>query len=165
MRIWLFLMSIALLGCVHRNSDPFGERQTLTTVSLPTDSAVLARLRREHPCATRVPRLSRYSETLSAPITCTLVETAVAAIRDLSGSPDVLPDLRQFRIERVLCATVRQEAYRSDWTGAIQLSRWTIEFESDAQPSVAVEIHRRTGEARAYKELDEFDASAEDICE
>jgi hypothetical protein len=165
MRIAPFFTLAALLGCAHRNADPLGDLQTLTTISLPTDSAVLVRLGREHPCVTRVPRLSRFSETLSRPVTCTLVETSAAAIRDLTGAPEILPDLRQFRVERVLCVTVRQEAYRNDLTGAIESAHWTIEFESDAQPVVAVEIHRRTGDARAYKTLKEFDASAEDICE
>lgn len=159
----LLLMSIA--ACAHRRSDPFGELQMLTPVSLPGDSIVVVRLRRQHPCETRVPRMSHFSDDIAASKLCTLVETAVATIRDLKAAADVLPDLREFRIERVLCATVRESAFRNDVTGEIALADWTLEFHSDQQPGVVVGISRLTGEARAYKEHNEFGYSAEDLCE
>ena len=106
------------------------------------------------------------SDALPRSVVCTLVETAVAAIKNLNAAgPDVLPDLREFRIERVHCATVSQDAYRDDLTGVIEMANWTIEFESDEQPDVAVGINRRTGEARAYKALNEFDFTEVDLCE
>jgi len=112
-----------------------------------------------------MPRLSRMSDSLSTSTTCTLVETAVDVIRNLSSAtPEVLPSLRQFRLERVACASVRQEAYRNDVTGAIELPRWSVEFNSDEQPSIAVEIDRLTGEARAFTVPKEFDFSAIDVC-
>jgi len=139
--------------------------QSLTPISLPADSVVLQRLRRDHPCVLHMPRLSRMSDSLSTSTTCTLVETAVDAIRNLSSAtPEVLPSLRQFRLERVACASVRQEAYRNDVTGAIELPRWSVEFNSDEQPSIAVEIDRLTGEARAFTVPKEFDFSAIDVC-
>jgi hypothetical protein len=105
------------------------------------------------------------SDPLPRSVVCTLVETAVAAITNLNAAPEVLPDLRQFRIERVHCATVSQQAYRDDLTGAIEMAIWTIELESDEQPDVIVGINRRTGEARAYKAPNEFDFTAVDLCE
>ena len=159
------LLLFALLGCSHRKQNLFPWRETLRPISLPADSVVLNRLRREHPCVIRVPRLSRMSDSLSEATTCTLVEAAVDAIRNLSAAtPEVLPSLREFRIERVLCATVRQEAYRNDVTGAIERPFWSVEFDSDEQPGVAVEINRLTGESRAFNVLKEFDFSAIDVC-
>lgn len=94
-----FVLVLSLFGCVsHRKSDRLrlDDLLTLKPGPLPTDSAVLARLGREHPCVSRVPRLSRFSESLSKPVLCTLYETAVDAIRDLNAAtPEVLPDLRQ----------------------------------------------------------------------
>lgn len=156
----------SLVGCVHRKKDSLPWLQgTLTPIALPADSVVLKRLSREHPCVIRVPRLSRMSDSLSTATTCTLVATAVDAIQNLSAAdPEVLPSLRQFRIERVLCATLRQEAYRNDMTGAIELPRWSVEFTSDEQPGVAVEINRLTGETRAFNVPKEFDFTAIDVC-
>ena len=156
---------LPLLGCASRNKDPFPGLQTLTPIALPADSVVLQRLRRDHPCVLRLPRLSRMSDSLSTSTTCTLIEAAVDAIKNLnSATPEVLSSLRQFRLERVACASVRQEAYRNEITGAIELPRWSVEFDSDEQPSIAVEINRLTGEARAFNVPKEFDFTAIDVC-
>jgi hypothetical protein len=165
MRIAKLLFVIPLLGCAHRKSNPFGELQSLTAVSFPGDSVVLARLRRQHPCVTRVPRPSRFSDITAPPKVCTLVETAIATIRDLNAAPEVLPDLREFRIDRVLCATVTEEAYRNDLTERVEVARWNIVFSSDEQPDVVVRISRLTGEAQAYKRTPELDVSTVDPCE
>ena len=156
---------MSLVACAHHKADPFSDLQTLTPVSYSADSVVLARLRRQHPCVTRVPRLSRFSEVTAAPKVCTLVETAVATIRDLNGEPEVLPDLREFRVDRVLCATVTEEAYRNDLTERVELARWNVVFTSDEQPDVVVRISRLTGEAHAYRQPAEADFTVVDLCE
>lgn len=166
MRATRFVVLLPLLGCAHRTTDPFREPHSVVSMSLPTDSLLLARLGREHPCAIRVPRLSRFSDSVSTKMSCTLVETAIAAIRDLNGAPEALSDLRQFRIERVGCVTVRQEAMRSEWTRKIDAARWTLAFTSDEQPDVGVSIDRRTGEASAYSvHSPEGDVSIIDPCD
>jgi len=161
-----FVVLLPLLGCAHRSAAPFVEPHAVVATSLRTDSLLLARLAREHPCVTRVPRLSRFSDAVSKNVSCTLVETAIAAIRDLNGTAEVLPDLRQFRIERVGCVTVRQEATRSEWTRRIDSARWMLDFTSDEQPEVGVSIDRRTGEAHAYAvPSSEKDFSVIDPCD
>ena len=167
MKIARLLVVLPLIACSHRHSERFDDLLRLEAVetTLPTDSTVLARLAREHPCVTRMPRLSRFSESLSTRANCTLMETAIAAIRSLNGAPEVLPDLRQFRVERVQCLTLRQEAARTVITHRIELARWTVDFSSDEQPDVGVSIDRRTGEAHAYAMPPEADFGPIDPCE
>jgi hypothetical protein len=90
--------------------------------------------------------------------------TAVAAVRDLNAAPEVVPDLRRFRLDQVQCVGLRAEAYRNRVTHAIESPRWIVDFSSDRQPSLTVEIYRETGNARVYRQLNEFGFSAADIC-
>jgi hypothetical protein len=93
-----------------------------------------------------------------------LVATAVAAIHDGQGAREIAPDLRRFRVSEARCAVVHVEAYRNEATRDVELARWVVTFHSDVQPSLAVEIDRRTGIARAYRELREFGYSAAQLC-
>jgi hypothetical protein len=145
------VLLLSLAACAHRRPASIADVRFLVPVdSVPTDSVMLAKLARQHPCVTRVPRLGRHSETFSRRVNCTLVETATAAIRNFEAPPELIPELRPFRIERVRCLTVHGEAARSEVTHEIEVARWTIDFNSDEQPSVGVSIDRLTGEARAY---------------
>jgi hypothetical protein len=166
MRIARLAALALLVGCAHRQSAPIHDWDILVPVdSLPTDAAVLARLTREHPCVTRVPRLSQTSESFSARTNCALMETAVAAIRNLIGAPEVLQDLREFRIGRVQCITLAQEALRNKLTHRVESAHWMVGFSSDDQPDVAVSISRLTGEARAFAIPAESDFTDIDKCD
>lgn len=158
------LSLLAALCACHRPAPPC-DLESFVPAALPTDSVVLARLQQQHPCSADAPAPpNRADDTLPAAERCTLVATAIAAIHDEQGAADVAGDLRRVRASDASCATVRAEAYRNDRTGEITLARWVVEFPSDIQPSLAVEIDRRTGVARAYRELREFGYTAAQLC-
>lgn len=156
------LSLLAALCACHRPAPPY-DLESFVPAALPTDSVVLARLQQQHPCSGDATPI-RADDALPAAERCTLVATAIAAIHDEQGAPEIAVDLRRFRPSDAGCATVRAEAYRNDRTGEITLARWVVEFPSDIQPSLAVEIDRRTGIARAYRELREFGYTAGQLC-
>lgn len=158
-------LSLLLLLCACHRSRRIGELQELMPLTnLPTDSAVLARLRQQHPCAPDERGIRIGGDSLTTSVRCTLIATAVAAIRDGQGSPEIAADLRQFRPSDARCALIHAEAYRNEVTREIELARWTVAFFSDVQPSLAVDIDRRTGIARAYRERQEFGYGAAPLC-
>jgi hypothetical protein len=156
---------LLFVGCRQHASMDRGGLQTLTPITtLPTDSVVLTRLRAAHPCVEVASALSSRQDSMPPAVRCTLVATAVDAIRALNGAPKIITALQRFRTDSVRCVTVREEAYRNDATGTLDIAQWTVEFLSDRQPSLAVEINRLTGEARAFRTLDEFGFTAEQMC-
>jgi hypothetical protein len=118
---------------------------------LPTDSAILERLRRSNPCADRLPPVVAGWDSLPPDVRCTLITTAIRIIRQSSAPSEILPDLRRFRLEQVPCVALRAEGYRNPVTGQLELSRWLIEFESESQPVIVAAIDRRTGNGWAYR--------------
>jgi hypothetical protein len=159
------LLPVLLCACRGHPAPGYGGLQPLTPLaSLTTDSAVLAQLQQQHPCVGTLPPVYTTTDALPSTVRCTLVVTAAAAIRDLAAAADILPDLRAFRLDRARCAWLRAEAYRNDVTHVIELPRWIVDFPSDRQPSLAVEISRRTGVARVYRQLREFGFTADELC-
>jgi hypothetical protein len=76
----------------------------------------------------------------------------------------VLPSLERFDPRKVKCADVRGEAFRNEETGSVADAHWVVEFESDEQPSLTVQIDRLTGAARVYLTLREFGFTAAELC-
>ncbi len=158
------LLLLVLLCACHRSRRIDDLQQLIPLTNLPTDPAVLDRIRQQHPCAPEERGIRIGGDSLPASVRCTLVAAAVAAIRDGQGADDIAADLRQFRPRDVRCALIHAEAYRNGATREIELARWTVEFPSDVQPSLAVDIDRRTGTARAYRERREFGYRAAQVC-
>lgn len=158
------ILLVVLLCACHRASRP-DDLQMLTPVAeLPTDSAILTRLQQQHPCASEIPRIRAGDVSQPPAVQCTLVTTAISAIQAGRGSPEMADDMQRFRAADARCAVIHVEAYRNDVTRDIELARWVVAFYSDAQPPLAVEIDRRTGNARVYRELEEFGYDAARLC-
>ena len=154
-----------LLACGHHGQEASEIAEALPPGAvLPTDSIVLARLRREHPCLAKLPLVRAGADAPPPDTRCTLVTTAVATIQEARAAPELRSLLRQFRLDDVRCTTVRAEAYRNEATQEIEMPRWVVEFHSDRQPGLVVDIDRRTGRARAYRALEEFGFDAAGIC-
>ena len=162
---WL-LLPVLLTACHAHGLQEGMDLQELTPLaSLPTDSSVLARLQQLHPCTGSLPPLQVAADTLPSDVRCILVMTAAAAIQDLNATADLLPDLRQFRLDRVRCVGLQAEAYRNRVTNAVDdRASWFVHFPSDRQPSLTVDIDRRTGVARVFRQLREFGFTADEIC-
>jgi hypothetical protein len=166
MTIRLALLFAVLAGCRSwRRADRNGyELLTPITGPLATDSAVLARLASTHPCRPELPPVRLDVDSLPTAVRCTLLTTAFAAIEARNGAPEVFAGLREFKAADVRCALVRAEAYRNERTGELELPHWTVELLSERQPSLAVQISRLTGDARAFRVLEEFGFTAAQLC-
>lgn len=160
------LLVILLAACRHSRSPEIelGDQLTRITDALPTDSAVLATLARTHPCEPGLPPARPDADSLPPSVRCTLVATALAAIRAHRGAPEVLAGLPPFTVAAVRCFIVHAEAYRNTRTGGIETPRWTVEVLSDRQPALAVDISRLTGDAQTFRVLQEFGFTAAEIC-
>jgi hypothetical protein len=131
---------------------------------LPTDSAVLTRLEAAHPCQPDLPPVRPDADLAPPAARCTLISTALWAIKEHHGAPAVFVGLSPLTIADVRCIILRAEAYRNLRTGEIDSPRWTIELLSNHPPSLAVAIDRLTGTAQTFRVLEEFGFTSAQLC-
>jgi hypothetical protein len=131
---------------------------------LPTDSAVLTRLEATHPCEPDLPPVRPDAALIPLAARCTLISTALWAIKTRRGPPTVFVGLAPLNIADVRCIVVRADAYRNQRTGEIDSPRWTVELLSDHPPSLAVMIDRLTGDAQTLRILEEFGFTSAQLC-
>jgi hypothetical protein len=162
-----FVVLLAVLACASRQGPAaIDGLQPLDPLdSLATDSAVLARIRLNHPCPSPVPPAWIAADTsLAAGNRCALVAAAVDAVRNRRAAPSVATLLERIDLRSLQCVHLTSEAYRNRVTGRLELTRWTVTLHLPAPPSLTVEIDRLSGEPTVYQELAEFGFDAATLC-
>jgi hypothetical protein len=146
-------LALAVVLACARQRDPFSLGPWLYLVdSLPTDSAVMARVARENPCPTPVPRgWIAGDTTLAGGVRCSLVAAGAAAIRNLNTTPQFVPLLRATDPAAAICVSLSAQAYRDPTTGVVDTAtaQWGLEFFFRETPGIVAAINRITGAARA----------------